>query len=36
MFVIAVSGAVGGVKDELKEAQDSIETEKDSDRNSSN
>lgn len=29
-------GAVDGVKDELKEAQDSIETEKDSDRNSPN
>jgi sec-independent protein translocase protein TatA len=29
-------GAVDGVKDELKDAQDSIETEKDSDRNSPN
>lgn len=29
-------GAVDGVTDELKDAQDSIETEKDSDRNSPN
>ena len=29
-------GAVDGVKDELKDAQDSIETEKHSDRNSPN